>query len=119
MRETLGQKKPKLATRQNIVYLHCYYWRGSSLLLLMPVQINLYLADAKFLTLKQLITYTYFNLNTHGKWHCNNKIVGEKKKKPQQKRPQPAGIGNDIPFDSCILKPACDLQGIKAHHFSI
>lgn len=43
-------------TRQNIVYLHYYYCSGSSLLLFMPFQINLYLADAKFLTLKQLIT---------------------------------------------------------------
>lgn len=58
MRETFGQKKPKIAARQNIVYLRCYYWSGSSLLLLMLVQINFYLADTKFLTLKQLITYT-------------------------------------------------------------
>lgn len=69
MRETLGQKKPKIVARQNTVYLHCYYWSGSSLLLLMPFHIHLYLADAKFLTLKQLITYTYFYPNTHGKWH--------------------------------------------------
>lgn len=42
-----------------------------------------------------------------------------KKKNQQQKRPQSAGIGNDIPFASCILKPACDLLGIKAHHLGI
>lgn len=32
-----------------------------------------------------------------------------KKKKTTAKKPLSAGAGNDIPFDSCILKPASDL----------
>lgn len=46
-------------------------------------------------------------------------IVKKKKPNQQQKRLPSTGIGNDIPFDSCILKPACDLLGIKAQDFSI
>lgn len=32
---------------------------------------------------------------------------------------QSAGIGNDSPVTSLILKPVCDLLDIKAHHFGI
>ena len=68
-----------------------------------------HISFATSLSLKLLIIYTYFYLNTPVKWHCKQK----------NKKHQSTGTGNTIPIASCILKPPCDPLGIKAHHFDI